>query len=102
MAPRFGAGVAVALVREPAFLMGGEADWVDEALRQARRPGAASTGANLDEIVREGNPVLEITELARDCDLVVLGSGATSGRGFLTPDVGAATSWTNAPVRCWW
>lgn len=87
MAPRFGASVAVVLVREPAFLMGAEADWVDEAVRLARDLGREH-GLHPDEIVREGNPVHEITGLARDYDLVVLGSGATSGRGFLTPDVG--------------
>lgn len=87
MAKRLNAQVTVALVREPAFLMGGQGDWIADAVRDARAL-AQERSMRIGEEIREGNPVLEIIDLARDYDLIALGSRATEGRGFLTPDVG--------------
>ncbi len=88
IAQRLGGEVAVAVVGEPDFMHGdGDGDWVRTALTQAREL-ARGRGATVETVVREGNPVREITALAGDYDLMVLGSSDAGGLGFLTPDVG--------------
>ncbi|MBU1002250.1 MAG: NAD-binding protein [Proteobacteria bacterium] len=87
MGGRFGATVTVVLVREPDFLHGVQDDWVPGAIATAREVAQARNMV-LGEEIREGNPVLETVDLARDYNLIVLGSGDMDGVGFLNPDVG--------------
>ena len=80
--------VAVALVREPDFLHSSseEKDWVQKNLNRAWEL-AHIHKAKLEEVVREGNPVKQLVHLAKDYDLMVVGSRQKEKR-FFTPHVG--------------
>ena len=79
--------VTVALVREPDFLHSSEEkDWVQKNLERAWEL-AHIHKTKLEEIVREGNPVKELMDLARDYELMVVGSRQKEKK-FFTPHVG--------------
>ncbi|MGE4297948.1 MAG: NAD-binding protein [Desulfovibrionaceae bacterium] len=81
------ATVGVVVVREPDFISGaGEGEDAERLLVRARDL-ALSQKCTLEEHVREGNPVHEITALAREYDLLVVGSSRKE-KGLFTPNVG--------------
>ena len=81
------AAVSVIIVREPSFLHNkGETDWVAERLEKVRELGRVYK-IDIREIVRDGNPVAEITAAAENFDLMVIGS-TNKAKIFLEPHVG--------------
>lgn len=83
---QLGASLTVAVVREAEFVHGaGDGDWVEKTLELARET-ARRQQADPEEKVLEGNPVKELTTLARDYSLMVVASGDPSS-GLLSPNV---------------
>ncbi len=89
LATQLGGSVTVAVVEEPGFLHEealDETSWLETVLGRVReRTHILKT--KLHEEVRKGNPVKEISALAADFDLLVLGS-TTRGKEFFSPHVG--------------
>ena len=87
LAKQIQASVTVALVQEPDFLhSAAEKDWVKNSINRAWEL-AHIHKTKLEEVVREGNPVKEIVDLAQDYDLMVVGSKQKEKK-FFTPHVG--------------
>lgn len=87
LARQLDAEVAVVIVEEPDFITGPEAeDWVEKTLGRAREIGHIHK-ITLQEIIREGNPVREIVEAAKNFDLMVIGS-TSKEKPLLSPHVG--------------
>ena len=83
---QLGGQLTVAVVREAEFVHGaGDGDWLERTLELARET-ARRQKADHEEVVLEGNPVKELTALAQDYGLMVLGSDDPS-TGLLTPNV---------------
>ncbi len=79
--------VTVALVKEPDFLHSSEEkDWAQKNIEKAWEL-AHIHKSKLGEVVREGNPVKELVDLAKDYDLLVVGSRQKKKK-FFTPHVG--------------
>jgi Trk K+ transport system NAD-binding subunit/nucleotide-binding universal stress UspA family protein len=80
------ATVTAVMVEEPGFLSGeSEEDWLEQ-VRARLHNQAHIHKTNIEEIVRRGNPVKEATAVARDFDLMVIGSSGQEG-GFLSPSL---------------
>ena len=89
LAQQFDAYVAVVLVEEPEFLHGDnieEKNWMENQLKKVRETGRIHK-IKIEECVRQGNVVKEITELSKDFNLMVMGSD-TRSKVFLEPHVG--------------
>jgi nucleotide-binding universal stress UspA family protein len=89
LAAQLGGSVTVVVVEEPGFLHeegGGQNAWLEGVLSRVReRTHILKT--KLHEEIRRGNPVKEITGLAGDYDLLVLGS-TNREKEFFSPHVG--------------
>jgi trk system potassium uptake protein TrkA len=87
LARQLTAEIAVAVVDEPEIIRGPqEEDWAEAVLQRVREL-AHIHKMEFEEIARKGNPVNEIVELARDFNLMVLGS-TTKEKGLFSPHVG--------------
>jgi Trk K+ transport system NAD-binding subunit/nucleotide-binding universal stress UspA family protein len=87
LAHQFGAEVAVAVVEEPEFIRGlEEEEWTESVLKRVREL-AHIYKFEFEEIIKKGNPVKEVVALAKDFNLMVLGS-TTREKGLFAPHVG--------------
>ncbi len=87
LARQFGAEVAVAVVEEPEFIRGvEEEEWTESLLKRVREL-AHIHKFEFEEIIKKGNPVKEVVALAKDFNLIVLGS-TTKDKGLFSPHVG--------------
>ncbi len=87
LALQLDAAVTVAVVREPAFLRGEDSgDWGEAVMKRAREL-AHIDKVKIDEVLLTGNPVRELTRLAEDFNLLVIGSGPQE-KDVFTPHVG--------------
>jgi trk system potassium uptake protein TrkA len=87
LARQLRAEVAVAVVEEPEFIRGKEGDtWLQSVIQRSREIGHIHK-VQFEEIVRRGNPVKEIVDLAKDFNLMVMGSTTQKSR-LLSPHVG--------------
>jgi nucleotide-binding universal stress UspA family protein len=81
------AEIGVAVVEEPGFIRGEQQEeWAESVLRRVRELGHVHK-FGFQEISKKGNPVKEIAALARDFDLMVMGS-TTREKGLFSPHVG--------------
>ena len=79
--------VTVVIVREPDFMHGAPTeDWLEEINTRVRNLSHIQK-TNIEITVRQGNPVKEIVKIAKDYDLMVMGT-TTREPGFLSPHVG--------------
>jgi len=77
----------VVVVLEPTFIRGEESSgWAEDVLDHAREI-AQIHKFPIKEIKLEGNPVKEVTKLAENYDLLILGS-TTQNVPFLKPHIG--------------
>jgi len=87
LAHQFGAEVAVAVVEEPEFIRGvEEEEWAESALKRVREL-AHIYKFEFEVIIKKGNPVKEVVALAKDFNLMVMGS-TTREKGLFSPHVG--------------
>lgn len=89
LANQVDSSITVVVVKEPEFLHSNEAKddaWVTQQLKNIREM-ARIHKIQLHEEVRAGNPVKEITALAKNFDLMILGSEKKE-KDFLSPHVG--------------
>jgi Trk K+ transport system NAD-binding subunit/nucleotide-binding universal stress UspA family protein len=87
LAKQCGAELAVIVVEESRIVHGNEKNnWVPEALIRIRAI-AHIHKMEMEEIVRQGNPVKEIVDQAKDYNLLIIGS-TRKERGLFTPSVG--------------
>ena len=89
LAQQMQSSVTVVVVQEPEFLHGDAAEddtWVKKQLKKIREL-ARIHKIQINEELRAGNPVKEITALAKNFDLMVLGS-ENREKDFLSPHVG--------------
>jgi Trk K+ transport system NAD-binding subunit/nucleotide-binding universal stress UspA family protein len=87
LAHQFKAEVAVAVVEEPEFIRGvEEEEWTESLLKRVRELSHIHK-FDFEEIIKKGNPVKEIVALAKDFNLMVLGS-TTREKGLFSPHVG--------------
>ncbi len=87
LARQLKAEVAVAVVQEPEFIHGPQEEEWSEAVLKRVRELAHIHKFDFEEITREGNPVKEIVAVAKDCNLMILGS-TTKEKGLFSPHVG--------------
>ena len=87
LARQFGAEVAVAVVEEPEFIRGGEEEEWTETVSKRVRELAHIYKFDFEVITKKGNPVQEVAALAKDFNLVVMGS-TTREKGLFSPHVG--------------
>lgn len=81
------ASISVVVVLEPTFIRGEESSgWAEDVLDHAREI-AQIHKFPIKEIKLEGNPVKEVTKLAENYDLLILGS-TTQSVPFLKPHIG--------------
>ena len=87
LARQFGAEVAVAVVEEPEFIRGvEEEEWTESVLKRVRELSHIHK-FEFEEIIKKGNPVKEVVTLAKDFNLIVLGS-TTKDKELFSPHVG--------------
>jgi len=87
LAHQFAAEVAVAVVEEPEFIRGvEEEEWTESVLKRVRELSHIHK-FEFEEIIKKGNPVKEVVALAKDFNLMVLGS-TTREKGLFSPHVG--------------
>ena len=87
LARQLKAEIAVAVVDEPEFIRGEQdEDWAESVLRRIRELGHVHK-FEFEEISRKGNPVKEIATLAKDFNLMVMGS-TTREKGLFSPHIG--------------
>jgi Trk K+ transport system NAD-binding subunit/nucleotide-binding universal stress UspA family protein len=87
LAKQLKAEIAVAVVDEPEFIRGDQdEDWAESVLRRIRELGHVHK-FEFEEISRKGNPVREIATLAKDFNLMVMGS-TTREKGLFSPHIG--------------
>jgi trk system potassium uptake protein TrkA len=87
LAHQFGAEVAVALVEEPEFIRGvQEEEWTESVSKRVREL-AHIYKFDFEVIIKKGNPVKEVAALAKDFNLMVMGS-TTREKGLFSPHVG--------------
>jgi Trk K+ transport system NAD-binding subunit len=87
LAHQFGAEVAVAVVEEPEFIRGVEEEEWTESVSKRVRELAHIHKYDFEVIIKKGNPVKEVVALAKDFNLMVMGS-STRGKGLFSPHVG--------------
>jgi len=87
LARQLGAEVAVAVVEEPEFIRGVEEEEWAEAVSKRVRELAHIYKFYFEVIIKKGNPVKEIVALAKDFNLMVMGS-TTREKGLFSPHVG--------------
>jgi trk system potassium uptake protein TrkA len=87
LAHQFGAEVAVAVVEEPEFIRGVEDEEWAESVSKRVRELAHIHKFDFEIIIKKGNPVKEIIALAKDFNLMVMGS-TTREKGLFSPHVG--------------
>ena len=86
LARQLGAEISVVVVEEPEFIHGGQSrEWLDSILHRVREI-AHIHKVEFTEIQRSGNPVREIVAVAKDYDLMVIGS-TTKDRSIFRPHV---------------
>lgn len=81
------AEVAVAVVEEPEFIRGEEEEEWTETVSNVVRELAHIHKFDFEVIIKKGNPVKEVVALAKDFNLVVMGS-TTKDKGLFAPHVG--------------
>lgn len=87
LARQFGAEVAVAVVEEPEFIRGVQEDeWAESVLERVREL-AHIHKFKFEEIIRQGNPIKEIVKIAKDFDLMIIGS-TTKEKELFSPHIG--------------
>lgn len=87
LARQLRAEISVVIVEEPEFIHSDQSqDWLGTLLRRVREI-AHIHKMEFKEIPRKGNPVREIVNLAKDYNLMVMGS-ATKDRSIFRPHVG--------------
>jgi trk system potassium uptake protein TrkA len=87
LARQLEAEVAVAVVEEPEFIRGvDEEDWSESVLNRVREL-AHIHKFDFQVIIKKGNPVKEVVNLAKDFNLMVMGS-TTREKGLFSPHVG--------------
>jgi len=87
LARQLGAEIAVAVVEEPEFIHSPQQEnWAETVLKRIREL-AHTHKFEFEELVRKGNPVKEIVALAKDCNLMIMGS-TTREKGLFSPHVG--------------
>jgi len=87
LARQLGAEIAVAVVEEPEFIHSPQQEnWAEIVLKRIREL-AHTHKFEFEELVRKGNPVKEIVALAKDCNLMIMGS-TTREKGLFSPHVG--------------
>lgn len=87
LAHQFGAEIAVAVVEEPEFIKGEEEEEWTETVSKVVRELAHIHKFDFEVIIKKGNPVKEVVALAKDSDLLVMGS-TTKDKGLFAPHVG--------------
>jgi Trk K+ transport system NAD-binding subunit/nucleotide-binding universal stress UspA family protein len=87
LARQFGAEIAVAVVEEPEFIRGLEEEEWAESISKRVRELAHIHKFDFEVIIKKGNPVKEIVALAKDFNLLVMGS-TTRDKGLFSPHVG--------------
>jgi len=87
LAHHFGAEVAVAVVEEPEFIRGVEEEEWAESVSKRVKELAHIHKFDFEIIIKKGNPVKEIVALAKDFNLMVMGS-TTREKGLFSPHVG--------------
>jgi nucleotide-binding universal stress UspA family protein len=87
LAHQLAAEIAVAVVEEPEFIRGeGEEEWT-ETVSDVVRELAHIHKFDFEVIIKKGNPVKEVVALAKDFNLLVMGS-TTKDKGLFAPHVG--------------
>ncbi|MDH3898266.1 MAG: NAD-binding protein [Deltaproteobacteria bacterium] len=87
LARQLGAEIAVAVVEEPEFIRGvEEEEWTESVLKRVRELSHIHK-FEFEEIIKKGNPVKEVVTLAKDFNLIVLGS-TTKDKELFSPHVG--------------
>ena len=87
LARQLEAEVAVAVVEEPDFIRGLQEDeWADAVLKRVREL-AHIHKFDFEVIIKKGNPVKEVVGLAKDFNLLIMGS-TTREKGLFSPHVG--------------
>jgi nucleotide-binding universal stress UspA family protein len=89
LAEQIGAGVTAVVVEEPDFIHGEEDDedsWRERVLKQVRSL-AHIHKAEIEELVRQGNPAREILAVAAQYNLMIIGSSRRK-KEFFSPNVG--------------
>jgi trk system potassium uptake protein TrkA len=87
LAHQFGAEVSVAVVEEPEFIRGVEEEEWTETVSKRVRELAHIHKFDFEVIIKKGNPVKEVVALAKDFNLMVMGS-TTREKGPFSPHVG--------------
>jgi Trk K+ transport system NAD-binding subunit/nucleotide-binding universal stress UspA family protein len=87
LAHQFGAEIAVAVVEEPEFIRGLEEEEWAESISKRVRELAHIHKFDFEVIIKKGNPVKEVVALAKDFNLLVMGS-TTRDKGLFSPHVG--------------
>ena len=87
LARQFDAEVAVAVVEEPEFIRGVEEQEWTESVSKLVRELAHIHKFDFEVIIKKGNPVKEVAALAKDFNLMVMGS-TTREKGLFSPHVG--------------
>jgi Trk K+ transport system NAD-binding subunit/nucleotide-binding universal stress UspA family protein len=87
LAEHFSAEITVAVVEEPEFIRGEEEKKRVERVLSRLSELAHIHKVTFNRVVREGNPVKEIVDLAQDFDLLVLGS-TNKEKGWFAANVG--------------
>jgi trk system potassium uptake protein TrkA len=87
LAHQFGAEVAVAVVEEPEFIRGVEDEEWAESVSKRVRELAHIHKFDFEIIIKKGNPVKEVVALAKDFNLMVMGT-TTREKGLFSPHVG--------------
>jgi len=87
LARQFDAEVAVAVVEEPEFIKGVEEEEWTESVSNRVRELAHIHKFDFEVIIKKGNPVKEVAALAKDFNLMVMGS-TTREKGLFSPHVG--------------
>jgi Trk K+ transport system NAD-binding subunit len=87
LARQFAAEVAVTVVEEPEFIRGVEEEEWTETVSKRVRELAHIHKFHFEVIMKRGNPVKEVVALAKDFNLMVMGS-TTREKGLFSPHVG--------------
>jgi nucleotide-binding universal stress UspA family protein len=88
LAAQIDASVTAAVIKEPDFLHGTEDEepWAEGLLNQIRKVALAYKRP-VEEVIKTGNPVAEITSISEFFNLIVIGS-TTEEKEFLEPHIG--------------
>lgn len=88
LAAQIDASVTAAVIKEPDFLHGTEEEdpWADGLVTEVRKVALAYKRP-VEEVIKTGNPVAEITGMTEFFNLIVIGS-TTEEKEFLEPHIG--------------